>query len=101
MKLSNDKNKEVAHHVFNGSTTMVGVCVTIIALFRVMKAGEHTLADEILGVDTFIFILSTLFSYTALRGENKHKAERIADVLFIAGITIMLAVGIIILYTTY
>jgi AraC-like DNA-binding protein len=46
--LGKDRNRNIADHIFNGSITMSGVCVTIIALFRVMKIGLLTYADEIL-----------------------------------------------------
>lgn len=80
---------------------MIGVCITIIALFRAFKMSADTLADNILGADTFIFILSTLLSYSALRSENNKRLERWADLLFFTGMIIMILVGIIIIYSTY
>lgn len=80
---------------------MVGVCVTVIALFRVMQISMKTYADEILGVDNFIFIAAALCSYSAIRKENNTRMERWADVLFFSGMLIMLVVGIIIVFSTY
>ncbi|HRI21787.1 MAG TPA: hypothetical protein PLA68_12575 [Panacibacter sp.] len=101
MKTNNQKQKTIAEHVFNGATTMAGVCVTIIALFRVMKMGISTYADEVLAADTCIFIAAALLSYMALRKDTKTFIENIADILFFLGMAIMMLVGILIVYSTY
>lgn len=101
MSKQTDRNREIARHVFTGSTTMVGVCVTVIALFRVMKISMTTYADEILGIDNFIFIIAALLSYSAIRKENNTRMERWADILFFTGMLIMMLVGIIIVFSTY
>ena len=51
-----NENKQIAQHVFTGSTTMIGVCITVIALFHGLKVSMHTYADELLSIDNFIFI---------------------------------------------
>lgn len=94
-------NREIAHYVFSGSTTMIGVCITVIALFKVMNTSVKTYADEILGIDTFIFILAAFFSYLTLRNNNRGKAERIADLFFFTGMTVLLLVGVMIVFSTY
>ena len=99
--LGRDKNRNLADHIFNGSITMSGVCVTIIALFRVMKIGLVTYADEILAFNTFVFLVSAMLSYISLRKEKNEISETIADVLFFNGMVSMLVVGIIIVYTAY
>ena len=99
--LGKDKNRNIADHIFSGSITMSGVCVTIIALFRVMKIGLLTYADEILSLNTFIFLAATMFSYISLRKENNESSEKVADILFFTGMIIMIIVGIIIVYTAY
>jgi hypothetical protein len=99
--LQNGKRKTIAEHIFNGSITMSGVTVTIIALFRVMKIGISTYADEILSAATCIFFASAMLSYIALRKEADNIYETIADILFFLGMVVMLVVGIIVVYTSY
>ncbi len=101
MKNNSYQRKKIAEHIFNGATTMAGVCVTIIALFRVMKMSIGTYADEILAGNTCIFIAAALLSYMALRNENKSRIEDIADILFFVGMGVMMIVGILIVYSTY
>ena len=98
-KFKNDK--EIAHHIFSGSTTMIGVCITVISLFRIMKISKETLVDEILGVGTLVFIFSCFFSYLCLRNSELKRIENIADILFFTGLLLMLVVGFIIVFTTY
>ena len=101
MKNNHPQSKTISEHIFNGATTMAGVCVTIIALFRVMKVGISTYADEVLAADTCIFIAAAMLAYIALRREKYTTIETIADILFFLGMGIMMVVGILIVYSTY
>lgn len=94
-------NKRIAEHIFNGSITLAGVCVTIIALFRVMKVGLGTYADEILAANTCVFIASSILAYISLKREKNNTVEKIADLLFFVGLSVMMVVGILIVYSTY
>jgi predicted membrane protein len=96
-----NQQRSIASHVFSGSTTMVGVCITIIALFKVMNISMHTYADEILSIDTLLFITAALFSYLSLRRNRFRLTEIIADFSFFTGMIIMLFVGFIIVFTSY
>ena len=96
-----NNTKKIAEHVFNGSITMAGVCVTIIALFRVMNVGIGTYADEILAANTCTFIASSILSYASLRREHNITTEKIADILFFIGLSVMMIVGILIVYSAY
>jgi len=51
----------------------------------------HTYADEILSVDTLLFITAALFSYLSLRRNRFRLTEIIADFSFFAGMIIMLS----------
>jgi len=101
MNRDTERSRDVARHVFSGSTTMIGVCITIIALFRVMKIGMKTYVDEVLGLDNFIFIAASICAYAAIRKDKNVRMERFADVLFFIGMAVMLVVGVIIVCSTY
>lgn len=101
MNRQTERSRDIARHVFSGSTTMIGVCITIIALFRVMKIGMKTYVDEVLGLDNFIFIAAAVCAYAAIRKDNNLRMERAADLLFFAGMGVMLVVGVIIVFSTY
>jgi len=73
---------------------MVGVCLTVIGLIRVVITfgKADTVADDLLAVDAFLFLVSCLISYSALRTRSKrrmHRRERIADGIFILAMILM------------
>jgi hypothetical protein len=100
-KNSSGENRQIATHVFTGSTTMIGVCTTVIALFHGLKVSMQSYADELLGIDNFIFIAAALFAYSAMRKEDNSKLELWADRLFFTGMIIMLLVGVVIVLSAY
>ncbi len=95
--------EDISIHIFTASAAMVGVCLTVIGLLRVVltiKKGV-TFADDILAVDAFVFLLACLLSYVALRTRNSrrmHRVERFADGLFILGLVFMALVCSLIVY---
>lgn len=97
----NQDKKDIARYVFSGSTTMIGVCITVIALFKITNTGMKTYADEILSIDTLFFILAAYMSYLVLRSPKNQHLEKLADVLFFTGMSIMMIVGIMIVFFTY
>jgi hypothetical protein len=94
--------EDVSIHIFTASAAMVGVCLTVIGLLRVVLTirGGVTFADDLLALDAFLFLVSCLLSYFALRTRSvrrMHRVERIADGLFITGLILMvLACGLIV-----
>lgn len=96
-----DKNKDIAHHIFNGSIAMVGVCLTIVTLFKITDFGMKTLADELLGADSFVFIIAAFISYLSLRKSNNKKLEWIADILFFSGMLVMVIIGLFLVITPW
>lgn len=99
MQKGSANNRRIASYVFSGSNTMVGVCITVISLFRITKTGMQTYADEALATDTLIFIVASLLSYAALRKEDNHHLEKWADISFFTGMLIIFIVGLLIIFT--
>ena len=76
---------------------MVGVCLTVIGLIRiVITLGKFdTIADNLLAVAALIFLISCFCSYWALRTRRTrrmHRLERVADAAFLLGLLLMVAV---------
>jgi len=83
---------------------MVGVCLTGIGLLHLSMTmgGRQTVADDLLSGDALIFLVATLTSYFALRGQSEvrlYRLERIADASFIVAMLILTAACFIITYT--
>lgn len=85
---------DICIHIFTVSSAMVGVCLTVIGLIRVViTLGKgDTLADDLLAADAILFLISCLLSYSALRSRSfrrMHRIERAADTIFIVAMILM------------
>lgn len=88
-------------HIFTASAALVGVCLTVIGLIRIVVSTTKvgTIADDLLAADATLFMLSCLLSYWALRARSArrmHRLERTADALFIIGLLLMTIVCVVI-----
>ena len=93
----NHLEEDISIHIFTVSSAMVGVCLTVIGLIRVVITfgKADTLADDLLAADAFLFLVSCLLSYAALRTRLKHRMprmERIADGIFILAMILMVII---------
>jgi hypothetical protein len=89
--------EDICVHIFTVSAAMVGVCLTVIGLIRVVITfGEvDTLADDLLAADAFLFLIACLLSYWTLRTRSvcrMHRVERLADGAFIVAMILMTAI---------
>ena len=79
---------DICVHIFTASAAMVGVCLTVIGILRVVISlrKEDLLGDDLLAFNSMLYLASCLLSYWALRtrslGRN-HRLERIADAIFL------------------
>jgi len=86
--------EDICIHIFTVSSAMVGVCLTVIGLIRVVVTlgKADTLADDFLAIDALLFLTSCLLSYTAMRSRNlrrMHRIEHLADSIFIVAMVFM------------
>ena len=98
-----DSNQEkqfeesICIHIFTVSSAMVGVCLTVIGLVRVVitLGKADTLADDLLAGDALLFLISCFLSYAALRSRGvrrMHRIERASDAVFIVAMLVMVAI---------
>ncbi len=85
---------DISVHIFTVSAGMVGVCLTVIGLLRVVITlrKADTFADDLLAFDAIIFLIACLSSYWALRTRSRqrhHRLERFADIVFLIGLVMM------------
>lgn len=89
--------EDVCIHIFSVSAAMVGVCLTVIGLIRIVitVGNSDTFADDLLAMDAILFLISCLLSYWALRTRNvrrMHRVERVADYVFVAAMVLMVII---------
>jgi hypothetical protein len=84
---------DICVHIFTASAAMVGVCLTVIGIVRMVVSLRHSdvLGGDLLAINAMAYLAACLMSYWALRtrslGRN-HRLERIADVLFLSALTL-------------
>ena len=96
--------QDLCIHIFTVSSAMVGVCLTVIGLIRVVitLGNADTLADDFLAADSVLFLVSCLLSYWALRSRSlrrMHRLEKIADGIFIVAMIGMVIICAVITYS--
>jgi hypothetical protein len=89
--------EDICIHIFTVSSAMVGVCLTVIGLVRVVitLGKADTIADDLLASDALLFLISCFLSYAALRSRGvrrMHRIERAADAVFILAMIVMVAI---------
>src|SRR5437660_8456946 len=99
----NHLEEDISIHIFTVSSAMVGVCLTVIGLIRVVITfgKADTLADDLLAFDALLFLASCLLSYSAMRSRSfrrMHRIERAADVVFIVAMIVMTTICAFITY---
>jgi hypothetical protein len=95
--------QDLCIHIFTVSAAMVGVCLTVIGIIRIVISirKADTLADDLLAVDAVLFLASCLSSYLALRTRSTHRLhglEKFADFTFIVALVAMVLVCAFITY---
>jgi glucan phosphoethanolaminetransferase (alkaline phosphatase superfamily) len=91
-----ESERELNVHIFSVSAQLVGLCLTVIGLFRVIVQLKSidSLADNVLSADAILFLVACVFAYASLRSRNPRRRtlERIADVAFGTGLVLMTVV---------
>ncbi|AGY56948.1 hypothetical protein GKIL_0702 [Gloeobacter kilaueensis JS1] len=84
---------------------MLGVCLTAIGLLQISHRIKlvSTLGDDLLAIDSIIFLLACVLAYFGLRTRStrqtlKERLESIADVCFLLGLCAMAAACLLITY---
>ena len=88
----------LADHILPTSSTMVGVCVTVISVAQLIpKHGISKHADELLAFDGLLFLCSATLSYFSIRHPvAAAHYERVADLVFLVALALMVIVGFIV-----
>ena len=98
MKNLNPKDSnDLSHHILPNSATMVGVCIMVISIVKTMKPGlVHHLIDKALAIDSLLFMISALISFSSIRLEQSTEhLERWAEIIFLVGLVSMTLITVI------
>lgn len=97
------RERELSGHIFTVSAGLVGVCLTVVGLFRLFhRAGEvESIADNLIATDAIVFLLACLCAYLALRSTSEtawRRLEHFADALFLFGLAAMVLISALVAY---
>lgn len=92
--------RDVSEHILPTAATMVGVCMTVISIVKVVELTHGpSRIDEYLAVDSLFFLLSAGCSYLSIRarisGKRRTKLEQAADLSFMMGMIAMTAIALL------
>ncbi len=90
MIMSIQPDNNLTRHILPTAATMVGVCMTVISIVKITKISKGQTIDEILAIDSIIFLASAFFSYLSIRhSESPRHYESWADTTFMWGLVLM------------
>ena len=91
--------KYISHHILPTSANLLGLCFVILSFIKVMKLSAETMIDELVAVATIIFLIASCFSYASIRSvRHTDFFEKIADIVFLAGLGLLTATSVVILF---
>ncbi|WP_113653826.1 hypothetical protein [Pedobacter namyangjuensis] len=78
-------------HILNTSANLLGFCFIVLTSVKISNLKESSFIDEGAALAIVIFMSSCLFSFLAMRNDTAQsvKLERLADVLFLAGLIVL------------
>ncbi|TCV96055.1 hypothetical protein EC912_102404 [Luteibacter rhizovicinus] len=94
-------DEDLCVHIFTASAGMVGVCLTVIGIIRVVISlrGTDTIADDLLAADAMFYLTSCFLSYWSLRTKRiarSHRIERAADAIFLVALLVTVVAAAVI-----
>lgn len=94
-------DKAISHHILPASSQMVGLSLTIISILRFLEVSHNMtlFIDAFMAFDSLVFLVSSVLSYLSIRSLRRGAAlERVADIIFLVGLTIMVVSGFLLAY---
>lgn len=79
-------------HILPTAATMVGVCMTVLSIVKLTHLSRDldSWIDELLALDSLVFLASAMLSYGAIRSAARGlRLEELADKTFMAGLLLM------------
>jgi uncharacterized membrane protein YkgB len=98
MNEKNDKApNQKAPHILNASSNLLGICFVVLTSLKLLNVSKTTIIDEVATVDIVAFTASCLLSFLSLRNNSpkSYLFEKIADIIFIAGIGLLFVTAIL------
>ncbi len=95
--MKSNNNQDLSHHILPNSSVMVGVCITVISIVKSVDPGVISyFIDKALAIDSILFMVSALPSFSSIRAElSEIRLERWAELIFLVGLVSMTVITVI------
>lgn len=85
---------DICVHIFSVSATMVGVCLTVIGIIRVLLTlrQQDLIIDDLVAINMMFYVVSAFCAYWSLRVHRIHRTRRgqlmmhVADIVFLSAL---------------
>lgn len=101
-----EREERLLERLLSTSASMTGVCVALLSVVQIIADSRkvQTLADDALAIDSLFFLICCYLSIWALRTRHRERVQALAvavDYLFLIGMTGLVIVGFMIVYTIF
>ncbi|HQN65267.1 MAG TPA: hypothetical protein PK372_08410 [Rugosibacter sp.] len=95
--------QDLSKHILPVSATMVGVCMTVITIMQLVPKNTISYwADEMIAIDSLLFLASTMLSYWSVRHKDDLvQIEKLADRCFFLGMVLMVGVNFLVAFELF
>lgn len=90
-----------SQHILNTSANLLGFCLFVITSFHITNKAESSIIDELTSLVAFLLTISSFLSFFSIRTLDPKKEQRletIADYIFIASLTGILFIVLLITF---
>jgi hypothetical protein len=97
MHLNDRERKNMSQHILPTAANLLGLCFLILSLKKLWKAdGIERFVDKLDGVSILVFLIASVLSYMSMRSkERSEQYERIADIIFLAGLFLLTVLAVV------
>jgi hypothetical protein len=97
--VENENKKNISRHILPTSSNLLGLCFVILTFIKLLKLSNETIIDESIGLLIFLFLVSSILSYTSMRTKRKSEIyEKIADIIFLLGLCLLAVVSLVVIF---
>lgn len=94
--MANEK-ASLTTHILPTSATLVGVCMTVVSVVKLMHPGGiGVFIDKLLALDTVLFLASAILSFISMRVPAlERRLESTAELLFVVALGLVAVAAVI------
>lgn len=93
-------SNSISSHILPTSANLVGVCIMSLSLVKLLpRHGWSAWVDEMLAIDSMVFLVSVALSYASLRIKGcTANLENWAEMFFLGGLVLIILASLVLTY---